>query len=31
VSSAILKVLDKLARRLPSLSDAIIIRCRPKS
>jgi SAM-dependent methyltransferase len=31
ISSAMLKVLDRLARRLPSLSDAIIIRCRARS
>jgi SAM-dependent methyltransferase len=31
LSFAVLKGLDKLARRLPSLSDAIVIRCKSKS
>ncbi len=31
ISFAVLKILDKVARRLPSLSDAIVISCRPKA
>ena len=30
VSSAALNILDKIAHRLPSLSDAVILRCSPK-
>jgi len=30
ISLAILKTLDKLARHLPSLSDVVVLRCRPK-
>lgn len=30
VSSAVLSTLDKVARRLPSLSDAVVLRCSPK-
>ena len=30
ISLAILSSLDKVARRLPSLSDVIVLRCRPK-
>jgi hypothetical protein len=30
ISLAILKSLDKVARRLPSLSDVIVVRCTPK-
>jgi SAM-dependent methyltransferase len=30
ISLAILNILDKVARRLPSLSDAIVIECSPK-
>ena len=30
VSLAILNVLDKIARRLPSLSDVVVLRCGPK-
>jgi SAM-dependent methyltransferase len=31
VYSAILALLDKMARRFPSLSDVVILRCRPKN
>jgi len=30
VSSSILVILDRLARRLPSLSDVVVVRCSPK-